>query len=90
MIMMTNRSRYNEGWNATWNPNIKWRQSLEEVDYYEAAITACKNRYYIRKYIDSELKNITEINETFKPIWEFTYKMANEEKRVKLVKHSFY
>jgi hypothetical protein len=52
------------------------------VDYYEAARTAYKSGYYMRKYIDSEIKDVNkEINKTFKPIWEFTYKIvgSNEE-----------
>jgi len=41
----------------------------------------------MRKYIDSEIKDVDkEINKTFRPIWEFTYKISGvEEKRVRLV-----
>jgi hypothetical protein len=41
----------------------------------------------MREYIDSEIKDVDkEINKTFRPIWEFTYKIAGaEEQRVKLV-----
>jgi hypothetical protein len=57
------------------------------VDYYEAARIAYKNGYYMRKYIDSEIKDdVKEINKTFRPIWEFTYKIVGaDETRVKLV-----
>jgi hypothetical protein len=58
------------------------------VDYYEAARIAYKNGYYMRKYIDSEIKDVDkEINKTFRPIWGFTYKIVGaDEKRVRLVK----
>jgi hypothetical protein len=60
------------------------------VDYYEAARIAYKNGYYMRRFIDAEeeIKDVDrEINKTFKPIWEFTYKIVcADEKRVKLVK----
>ena len=57
------------------------------VDYYEAARIAYKNGYYMRKYIDSEIKDVDkEINKTFRPIWEFTYKIVGaEEQRIRLV-----
>jgi hypothetical protein len=57
------------------------------VDYYEAARIAYKNGYYMRKYIDAEIKDVDrEINKTFKSIWEFTYKIVcADEKRVRLV-----
>jgi hypothetical protein len=58
------------------------------VDYYEAARIAYKNGYYMRKHIDAEIKDVDrEINKTFKPIWEFTYKISGgEEAQIKLVK----
>ena len=39
------------------------------------------------KCIDSEIKDVDkEINKTFRPIWEFTYKIVcANEKRVRLV-----
>jgi hypothetical protein len=57
------------------------------VDYYEATRIAYKNGYYMRKYIDSEIKDVDrEINKTFQLIWEFTYKIVcADEKRVRLV-----
>jgi hypothetical protein len=57
------------------------------VDYYEAARTAYKSGYYMRKYIDSEIKDVNkEIYKTFRPIWELTYKIVGiDEKRVRLV-----
>ena len=39
----------------------------------------------MQKYID-EIKDVKEINKGLKKIWRFTYKIVNEEKRVKLVK----
>ena len=40
----------------------------------------------MQKYIDSPIKDITEINKGFKPIWEFTYRIVNKEKeRVRVV-----
>ena len=40
----------------------------------------------MRKHLDSEIKDIAEINKVFKPIWEFTYRIVNEEKeRVRVV-----
>ncbi len=57
------------------------------VDYYEAARIAYKNGYFMRKYIYSEIKDVDkEINKTFRPIWEFTYKISGaEEQRVRLL-----
>ena len=57
------------------------------VDYYDSARIAYKNGYYMRRFIDSEIKDVDrEINKTFKPIWEFTYKIVcADEKRVRLV-----
>jgi hypothetical protein len=41
----------------------------------------------MRKYLDSEIKDIAVINKEFKSIWEFTYKIVTgeEKKRVKVV-----
>jgi hypothetical protein len=40
----------------------------------------------MQKYFESVIKDITEINKGFKPIWEFTYRIVNEEKeRVRVV-----
>ena len=57
------------------------------VDYNEAARIAYKNGYYMRKDIDSEIKDVDKvINKTFRPIWEFTYKIAGvDEPRVRLL-----
>jgi hypothetical protein len=39
------------------------------VDYYEAARIAYKNGYYIRRFIDAEIKDVDrEINKRFKSI----------------------
>jgi hypothetical protein len=57
------------------------------VDYYEAARIAYENGFYMRKYIDSEIKDVErEINKTFESIWEFTYQIVcADEKRVRHV-----
>jgi hypothetical protein len=56
------------------------------VDYYEAARIAYTNGQYMKKYLDSKINDISEINKCFRPIWEFTYKIVSgEEKRVRLV-----
>ena len=40
----------------------------------------------MQKYIDLAIKDITEINKGFRPIWEFTYRIVNGEKeRVRVV-----
>ncbi len=58
----------------------------EIIDYYEAVKIFHTESEYMRKYIDSEIKDITEINKGFRPIWEFTYRIVNKEKkRVKVV-----
>ena len=38
------------------------------VDYYEAARIAYANGQYMRKYLDSRINDITEINKCFRPI----------------------
>jgi hypothetical protein len=49
------------------------------VDYYEAARIAYKNGYYMRRFIDSEIKDVDrEINKTYRLIWEFTYKIVGQ------------
>jgi 2,3-bisphosphoglycerate-independent phosphoglycerate mutase len=57
------------------------------VDYFEAGRIAYSNGHFLRKYIDSEIKDIAVINKAFKPIWEFTYKIVSgeENERVKVV-----
>ena len=62
------------------------KKGYESIDYYEAVRIAYTNRESMQKYIDSPIKDITEINKGFKPIWEFTYRIVNEEKeRVRVV-----
>ena len=41
----------------------------------------------MQKHFDPVIKNTTQINKMFKPIWEFTYKIVNgeEKNRVKVV-----
>jgi hypothetical protein len=54
--------------------------------YYEAVKIAYTESEYMQKYLDTTIKDVTEINKAFKPIWEFTYKISGgEEERVKLV-----
>jgi hypothetical protein len=57
------------------------------IDYYEAARLAYTNKEYMKKYLDSEIKDIREINKGYRPIWKFTYKIVSgeEKKRVKVV-----
>jgi hypothetical protein len=56
------------------------------IDYYEAVRIAYTESKYMQKHFESVIKDITEINKGFKPIWEFTYKIVNEEKeRVRVV-----
>jgi len=58
----------------------------KEIDYYEAVKITYSESDYIQKYFESEIKDITEINKAFKPIWKFTYRIVNGEKeRVKVV-----
>ena len=62
------------------------KKGYESIGYYEAVRIAYTNRESMQKYIDSPIKDITEINKGFKPIWEFTYRIVNEEKeRVRVV-----
>jgi hypothetical protein len=42
----------------------------------------------MQKYIDSTIRDITEINKGFRRIWQFTYRIVNGEEggvRVKIV-----
>jgi hypothetical protein len=56
------------------------------IDYYEAVRIAYAENKYIQKYLDKTIKDVKEINKTFKPIWEFTYKISGgEEERIRLV-----
>ena len=43
------------------------------IDYYEAARIAYTESEHMQRYLDTTIKVVTEINKTFKPIWEFTY-----------------
>jgi hypothetical protein len=57
------------------------------VDYYEAARIAYTNGQYMRKYLDSKINDIAEINKCFRPIWEHTYRIVSgeEKDRVRVV-----
>jgi hypothetical protein len=57
------------------------------IDYYEAVSIAFAENKHMQKYLDKTIKDVTEINKTFEPIWQFTYKISGgEEERVRLVK----
>ena len=51
------------------------------IDYYEAAKIAYTDGQYLRKYINSEIKDSAEINKSFRPIWEFTYRIVSGEEK---------
>jgi hypothetical protein len=56
------------------------------IDYYEAARIAYTDGQQMRKYLDSKIRDIVEINKWYRPIWEFTYRILYEDKkRVKVV-----
>jgi hypothetical protein len=68
--------------------NKKGEES-KTIDYYEAVRIAYTESCYMQKYLDKAIRDVKEINKTFKPIWEFTYKISGgDEERVKLVKRS--
>jgi hypothetical protein len=49
------------------------------INYYEAARIAYTDREYMKKYLDSEIKDIREINKGYRPLWQFTYKIVSGE-----------
>jgi hypothetical protein len=56
------------------------------IDYYEAVRIAYTDGQHMKKYLDSEIRDIADINKWHRPIWEFTYRILYEdEKRVKVV-----
>ncbi|MGI8832965.1 MAG: hypothetical protein ACR2IS_10060 [Nitrososphaeraceae archaeon] len=58
----------------------------KEIDYYEAVKIAITKSEHMQMHFGSEIKDITEINKGFKPLWGFTYRVLNEErKRVEVV-----
>ena len=63
------------------------KKGYESIDYYEAARIAYNEREYVQKYIDYPIKDITEINKCFRPIWQFTYRIVSgeEKERVRVV-----
>ena len=63
------------------------RGGNETIDYFEAVRIALIESERMRKHFDPVIKNTTQINKMFKPIWEFTYKIVSgkEWKRVKVV-----
>jgi hypothetical protein len=64
----------------------KGNDETTTVNYYEAARIAYAENKYMQKYLDKTIKDVKEINKTFKPIWEFTYKISGgEEERIRLV-----
>jgi hypothetical protein len=55
------------------------------IDYYKAARIAYTESEYMRKHFDSP-KGINSLNKDNKALWEFTYRILNEEKeRIKVV-----
>ena len=59
----------------------------KKLDYYEAVRIAYTDRESMQKYIDSTIKDITEINKGFRRIWQFTYRIVSgeEKERVRVV-----
>jgi hypothetical protein len=61
------------------------KKGYETIDFYESARIAYTESEYMRKYFDSP-KGINDLNKDNKVLWEFTYRILNEEKeRVKVV-----
>jgi hypothetical protein len=58
------------------------------IDLYEAVRIAYTERKYMQKHFEPVIKDITEINKRFRPIWEFTYKIVSGEakERVRVIK----
>ena len=64
---------------------IKERTSKEVINYYEAVRIAYNKCKYMQKHFDNP-KTFAKINKDNKALWEFTYRIINEEKeRVKVV-----
>ena len=64
------------------------KEGNETINFYEAVRIAYTGHQYMRKFINSELEDIAEkIIKTFRPIWEFTYRIVSgeEKKRVRVV-----
>jgi hypothetical protein len=63
------------------------KKGYESIDYYEAARIAYNEREHMQKYIDSPIKDITEIDKGFRRIWQFTYRIVSgeEKERVRVV-----
>ena len=61
------------------------KKGYETIDFYEAVRIAYTENEYMRKHFDSP-KGINNLNKYNKALWEFTYRILNEEKeRVKVV-----
>ena len=61
------------------------KKGYETIDYYEAVRIAYAESEYMREHFDSP-KGINNLNKDNKVLWEFTYRILNEEKeRVKVV-----
>ena len=61
------------------------KKGYETIGYFEAARIAYIESEYMRKHFDSP-KGINNLNKDNKVLWEFTYKILNEEKeRIKVV-----
>jgi hypothetical protein len=70
------------------NERTEKKQGDEKtIDFYEAVRIALRESECMQRHFDPVIKNTTQINKMFKPIWEFTYKIVSgeEEDRVKVV-----
>jgi hypothetical protein len=61
------------------------KKGYATINFYKAASIAYTESEYMRKHFDSP-KGINNLNKDNKVLWEFTYRILNEEKeRVKVV-----
>jgi hypothetical protein len=67
--------------------DYKKQGNEKTIDYYEAVRIAYIDGQYLRKYLDFEIKDIGEVNKSFRSIWGFTYKIVSgeEKQRIKVV-----
>jgi hypothetical protein len=67
------------------NDRTKKKGYETTIDFYEAVRIAYTDSEYMRKHFDSP-KGINDLNKDNKVLWEFTYRILNEEnERVKVV-----
>jgi hypothetical protein len=75
-------------WKSSMKKTDYKKQGNEKtIDYYEAVRIAYIDGQYLRKYLDFEIKDIGEVNKSFRSIWGFTYKIVSgeEKQRIKVV-----